>query len=82
MTEIISGIQVIKMYAWEKPFEQMVKLARFAEIKDIKVASYIRGVFNGCVVFLERLALCLTVICYVLLGNKINKLISISTNIH
>ncbi|CAH1105116.1 unnamed protein product [Psylliodes chrysocephalus] len=72
MTEIISGIQVIKMYAWEKPFEQMVKLARFAEIKDIKVASYIRGVFNGCVVFLERLALCLTVICYVLLGNDIS----------
>lgn len=28
MNEVTSGIQVIKMYAWEKPFETMVKLAR------------------------------------------------------
>ncbi|CAG9858692.1 unnamed protein product [Phyllotreta striolata] len=71
MTEIVAGIQVIKMYAWEKPFEYLVKRARLTEIKSIKVASYIRGVFSGCVIFLERLTLCLTVICYVLLGNTI-----------
>lgn len=28
MSEVISGIQVIKMYAWEKPFEKAVELAR------------------------------------------------------
>lgn len=28
MSEITSGIQVIKMYAWEKPFEKVVALAR------------------------------------------------------
>lgn len=28
MNEIIQGIQVIKMYAWEKPFGQMVEMAR------------------------------------------------------
>lgn len=28
MNEIVSGIQVIKMYAWEKPFEKVVELAR------------------------------------------------------
>ena len=28
MSEITSGIQVIKMYAWEKPFEKVVELAR------------------------------------------------------
>lgn len=26
--EIISGMQVIKMYAWEKPFAKMVEIAR------------------------------------------------------
>lgn len=28
MNEIIQGIQVIKMYAWEKPFEIVVAYAR------------------------------------------------------
>lgn len=28
MSEITSSMQVIKMYAWEKPFEKMVHLAR------------------------------------------------------
>lgn len=28
MSEIVSGIRVIKMYAWEKSFEKVVELAR------------------------------------------------------
>lgn len=28
MNEITSGIQVIKMYAWEKPFQKVVEQAR------------------------------------------------------
>jgi len=28
MNEIIVGIQVIKMYAWEKPFAHLISLAR------------------------------------------------------
>jgi ATP-binding cassette subfamily C (CFTR/MRP) protein 4 len=28
MNEIIVGMQVVKMYAWEKPFAHLVSLAR------------------------------------------------------
>ncbi|CAG9833837.1 unnamed protein product [Diabrotica balteata] len=69
MNEVVSGIQVIKMYAWEKPFEAVIKLARATEIKDITAASYLRGVYSSCMVFLDRMALFFTIICYILLGN-------------
>ncbi|XP_031344031.1 multidrug resistance-associated protein 4-like isoform X2 [Photinus pyralis] len=42
MNEIISGIQLVKMYAWEKPFAKFVSTARRHEIKLIKAASCVR----------------------------------------
>lgn len=71
MNEIINGIQVIKMYAWEKPFEAMVKLARKQEISVVTSASYLRGVYLSCSVFIERTTLYLTIITYVFLGSNI-----------
>lgn len=71
MSEIVSGIQVIKMYAWEKPFEKVVEAARNSEISDVTTTSYYRGVFSSCMMFLERLTLFLTLTCFVVLGNRI-----------
>ncbi|XP_072393708.1 ATP-binding cassette sub-family C member 4-like isoform X2 [Diabrotica undecimpunctata] len=71
MSEIISGIQVIKMYAWEKPFEKVIEIARKKEIRCVTHTSYLRGIFASCMVFMERMSLCFTLICYVLLGNNI-----------
>lgn len=44
MNEIVQGIQVIKMYAWEKPFQVVVAEARRREVKQIRYASFIRGI--------------------------------------
>ncbi|KRT80294.1 ABC transporter ATP-binding protein [Oryctes borbonicus] len=71
MNEIISAIQVIKMYAWEKPFEKLVSVARLSEIKMIRNANYVRAIFMSSMVFIERTILYLTLIAFVLSGNSL-----------
>ncbi|KAB0798125.1 hypothetical protein PPYR_09118 [Photinus pyralis] len=71
MSEITAGIQVIKMYAWEKPFEEMVRIARKLEIDVVAITSYIRGLIVALAVYTERFTLFLTVVTYVLLGNAL-----------
>lgn len=71
ISEIISGIKVIKMYAWEKPFEKLVKKFRDSEITHIKITSYYQGVFSSYTIFLGGISLYCTLNCYVLLGNQL-----------
>ncbi|XP_022215922.2 probable multidrug resistance-associated protein lethal(2)03659 [Drosophila obscura] len=68
MNEIISGIQVIKMYAWEKPFGKLVELTRFKEMQCIKQVNYIRGILISFAMFLSRIFISTSLIAYVLLG--------------
>ncbi|XP_067014322.2 ATP-binding cassette subfamily C member 4 [Anabrus simplex] len=62
MDEILSGIQVIKMYAWEKPFSKLVILARRAEIQMVTKTSYIRGIYMMFHMCTTRIALFATLI--------------------
>lgn len=59
------------MYAWEKPFEQVVALARKNEINCITSASYLRGVYLSFMVFTERLTLYITLLSYSLFGFQV-----------
>ncbi|KYB25908.1 hypothetical protein TcasGA2_TC034098 [Tribolium castaneum] len=40
INDLISGMQIIKMYAWEKPFTKLISIARSLELKEIKTATY------------------------------------------
>lgn len=71
MNQIVSGIQVIKMYAWEIPFERIVKGARHAEIADISTASVYRALYASGMLFLRPITLCITIVCYVILGHHV-----------
>ncbi|XP_044727742.1 ATP-binding cassette sub-family C member 4-like [Chrysoperla carnea] len=71
MNEIISGIQVIKMYAWEKPFENFVRIARIKEINVLKYSNYLKGYSSASMNYTERLPMFVTAITYALLGNVI-----------
>ncbi|XP_065723649.2 probable multidrug resistance-associated protein lethal(2)03659 isoform X2 [Drosophila suzukii] len=68
MTEIISGIQVIKMYAWELPFERLVSYARRKEINTIRHVAYIKGILLSFNKFLTRVSIFLSLVGFVVLG--------------
>lgn len=71
MNEIVQGIQVIKMYAWEIPFQSIVAEARRREIKQIRYASYLRGFYLSTMVFTERSTLYITIAAAVLLNQAV-----------
>ncbi|CAH0405949.1 unnamed protein product [Chilo suppressalis] len=70
MTEVISGIQVIKMYAWELPFQNVVGDKRAAEMKEVRKALFCRTIFLGFMMFTERAALFITILVFVFFGNS------------
>ncbi|XP_030756720.1 probable multidrug resistance-associated protein lethal(2)03659 [Sitophilus oryzae] len=72
MNEVISGIQVIKMYCWEKPFAKLVSFARRKEMQAIKGRAYIFGLIYSFEVFIARTSIFISILGFVLLGNVIN----------
>lgn len=72
MNEIVQGIQVIKMYAWEYPFGKMVEYARKKEINAIRYTSYIRGVLLSFIMFLTRVSIFISLVGFVLLGTNLS----------
>lgn len=40
MNEVLNGIRVIKMYAWEKPFHAFVHDARTKELNVLRTLQY------------------------------------------
>ncbi|XP_038209218.1 multidrug resistance-associated protein 4-like [Zerene cesonia] len=71
MSEVINGIQVIKMYAWEIPFQKMIAQKRLDELTQVKKATILRSLFLSFMIFTERAALFLAALTYILLGNPL-----------
>ncbi|KAJ9591423.1 hypothetical protein L9F63_002029, partial [Diploptera punctata] len=71
MNEIIVGIQVIKMYAWEKPFAHLVALARKREIRAVRSACYVRGSLLSFQKFSAKIAIFVSIVTYAAVGNNI-----------
>ncbi|XP_058822724.1 ATP-binding cassette sub-family C member 4-like isoform X2 [Topomyia yanbarensis] len=71
MDEILSGIHVIKMYAWEKPFAKLISLARRSELKVVLRSGLIRGLFMTFQLFTTRAALFATMIALLLMQEDV-----------
>lgn len=51
MNEILSGIKVLKLYAWEHSFEEQVMGIRTKEIKVLKDAAYLNAGWSIMLLF-------------------------------
>ncbi|XP_076603001.1 ATP-binding cassette sub-family C member 4-like [Chaetodon auriga] len=72
MNEVISGIRVIKMYGWEKPFAALVDEIRRMEISKIMKSSYLRGLNMASFFVVSKIIIFITVCVYVLTGNVLS----------
>ncbi|KAK9869796.1 hypothetical protein WA026_003528 [Henosepilachna vigintioctopunctata] len=68
MNEIISGIEVIKMYTWEKPFAKLVEVVRRLEVQQIRGAAYVNAFLHSYNMFMSRTAQFLCILTFVLTG--------------
>ncbi|XP_049671757.1 ATP-binding cassette sub-family C member 4 isoform X2 [Accipiter gentilis] len=72
MNEVISGMKIIKMYAWEKSFAELVNGLRRKEIAMIMKSSYLRGLNLASFFVASKITVFMTFMAYVLLGNVIS----------
>uniref|UniRef100_UPI003AAC75F7 ATP-binding cassette sub-family C member 4-like n=1 Tax=Centroberyx gerrardi TaxID=166262 RepID=UPI003AAC75F7 len=72
MNEVVSGIRIIKMYAWEKLFSALVTEVRREEISQIMKSSYLRGLNMASFFASSKIIVFVTFTVYALLGNAIS----------
>ncbi|XP_068155675.1 ATP-binding cassette sub-family C member 4 [Drosophila tropicalis] len=70
MNEIIQGIQVIKMYAWEKSFARIIADVRLKEVKAIRGTAFIHAAL-GCTAMISPLSVFLALCSYVYMGDPL-----------
>lgn len=71
MKNLVS-LQVIKMYAWEKPFKKIITNIRAVETKAIKSTTYIRASHLSLSAFMNRVVLFMTLLTYAALRNDVD----------
>ncbi|CAG2110356.1 unnamed protein product, partial [Medioppia subpectinata] len=69
MNEIITGMRVIKMYAWEQSFARLVATARKSEVGRIRVGFYLQAINLSIFSAASHIILFAVFITYVLTGN-------------
>ncbi|KAL5279365.1 ABCC4.2 family protein [Megaselia abdita] len=70
MNEIIHGIQVIKMYAWEKSFSQIISDIRKKELKGYQGRAFIMAAVKSSNI-LSKISIFLSILGYIYLENDI-----------
>lgn len=64
--------QMIKMYGWEKPFSKFVMKTRIAEMKKIRLSSFIRVLALSMLIYTERITLYFCMVSYALTNKTLS----------
>ncbi|ALC47145.1 CG10505, partial [Drosophila busckii] len=70
MNEIITAMQVIKMYAWEKSFAKLIGRVRKKEMSAIRGSQYVFAALQ-CTDMISKLSLFLGLVAYVYTGDVV-----------
>ncbi|KAK3751067.1 hypothetical protein RRG08_044643 [Elysia crispata] len=66
MNEIISGIRIIKLYCWEKPFGRLVENLRRLEVTQLRRTRRVQACVMGPFVATSQVSIFLFVLAYIL----------------
>ncbi|KAF5286380.1 hypothetical protein FQR65_LT12631 [Abscondita terminalis] len=72
MSEIITGIQVVKFYAWEQAVQKMIALYRKNEMKFIRMSAYVKATYLTFDILIIQILLYVTVLAYVIFNSNID----------
>ncbi|XP_076820993.1 multidrug resistance-associated protein 1-like isoform X2 [Clavelina lepadiformis] len=70
MNEILNGMKVLKMYAWEMSFKDKVAAIRLKELKELRRAAYLNAASSFTFVCAPFMVSCTTFAVYVLSDEK------------
>uniref|UniRef100_A0A182JGX3 Uncharacterized protein n=1 Tax=Anopheles atroparvus TaxID=41427 RepID=A0A182JGX3_ANOAO len=71
MDEIIAGIGVIKMYAWERSFAKLISHARRKELKEVLKSGYMRAIYMTFQLFTTRASVLGVMLAFIALDEDI-----------
>lgn len=63
---------MIKMYGWEKPFSKFVMKTRMAEMKKIRLSSFIKVLALSMLIYTERITLYFCMVSYALTNKTLS----------
>ncbi|CAG2060181.1 unnamed protein product [Timema podura] len=70
MNEVLNGIKVLKLYAWEPPYEKMLEGMREKEIENLTKQAYLSAVTSSIWVGVPVLVSLLTFMTYILMDQN------------
>eukprot|EP00038_Savillea_parva_P006061 m.161407 g.161407 ORF g.161407 m.161407 type:complete len:1586 (+) comp12073_c0_seq1:309-5066(+) len=70
-SQVLNGIEVVKLYSWEQPYASTLQDTRVDELKDILIINVIRAAMRAILFMAPALIPGATLMAYVAFGNKL-----------